>query len=63
MSSMVCGHPVSDLMDLVAHIEAQGFSSVREYIDALKEPEEYAATVSLLKARLQRISRLTEVTV
>lgn len=57
------GEPIGDVYQLINWVKQQGFESISEYRNSLENPEEYKATVSVLKARLKRIEELTKVNI
>lgn len=57
------GHPTVDVLEMITMLGEMGYSGPREFVDANKNRAEYQATVSLLKARLERIGSLAQLEV
>lgn len=56
----ILGEKIEDIVKMTRYVQSLGYENFGEYLKQKEEPKEYAATVSLLKARLGRIEQLAK---
>lgn len=63
MATQLFGESLDVWARVKSYAQAAGYSTVEEWLGALEAPEETAATVALLTARLKRIRDLAGLTI